>query len=296
MKLAVCYLLAAEIAFVGFTPVVRGQDFSDTQGGRGRGGFSVQQGTDVTASRGFDQSAVKRGDAEFGAVCASCHGANARGGAKGQTTVDLIRSPIVLDDVDGREIGEFLKYGRPEKGMPKFNLAPTQISDIASFLHYSIAVIVERGAYPYPDILTGNPRSGEVYFNGAGGCANCHSATGDLKGIASKYSPPEIQNRIISGGAGGGRGFGAEKGGTSATDKTATITLASGETVSGLLIFVNDYVITIRDASEAPQSFFRNGDTPKVVIKDPLEAHVELGRTMTDRDMHNLTAYLETFK
>ncbi|HWB52797.1 MAG TPA: c-type cytochrome [Tepidisphaeraceae bacterium] len=300
MKLKKVGFVAVVFLFLAFAPAGNGQEFSGgpPQGGRGRGMSPAQQGVDITASRNFDETVVKRGETEFGTLCASCHGTDARGGGKGQTGVDLIRSPIVLDDVEGREIGEFLKYGRPEKGMPKFDLTAAQVSDIANFLHYNITVISERGAYKYRDVLTGDPKAGEAYFNGAGECTKCHSATGDLKGIASKFSAPEIQSRIITGGGASGRGFGfgRGRGGPSATDRTAMITLASGKTVSGSLTFINDYVVTIQRASGAPESFFRNGDSPKIVIKNPLEAHVELGRKMSDKDMHNLTAYLETLK
>ena len=300
MKLVKSSFVAVLFLFFAFAPSGKGQDFSGgpPQGGRGRGMASAQRGVDITASRNFDQTAVKRGEAEFGTLCASCHGADARGGGKGQTAVDLIRSPIVLDDIDGREIGEFLKYGRPETGMPKFDFTAAQVSDIASFLHYNITVVSERGAYKYQDILTGDPKEGEAYFNGAGGCTKCHSLAGDLKGIANKFSAPEIQSRTVTGGGSSGRGFGSGRGrgAASATDRTATITLASGKTVSGPLTFISDYVITIQSASGEPESFFRNGDSPRVVIKNPLEAHVELARKMTDKDMHNLTAYLETLK
>ena len=109
---------------------------------QGRGGRGVVPGAgqavvSPTSGASFDAAQVARGEKAFGAQCASCHGANARGG-KGKTEIDLLRSPMVLDDLGGREIGEFLKYGRPEKKMPKFDIAQDVVADMAAFLHRQI--------------------------------------------------------------------------------------------------------------------------------------------------------------
>ena len=60
--------------------------------------------------------------------------------------------------------------------------------------------------------MTGNAKAGETYFNGAGGCSNCHSPTGDLKGIGSRHDGPTLQALIAFGDVGGGRGRGASTG------------------------------------------------------------------------------------
>jgi mono/diheme cytochrome c family protein len=259
--------------------------------GRGGGrGANLAKGTDVTSSRNFDMAAVDRGKAKFAMLCGSCHGEDARGGA-GKTEVDLVRSVLVLDDVGGKELGEFLKTGLPARKMPAFTLPADEVSDLAAFLHHNVTVASERGAYKYLDVLVGDPKAGEVYFNGAGGCSKCHSVTGDLKGIASKYDPPNIQLRVVTGG-GGGRGSANNP----ATAKKATITLTDGKVVSGTLTQITPFSVTVRDASGAPQTFARDGDNPKVVVTDPLQAHLDLMRKYTDEQMHNLTAYLATLK
>ena len=190
----------------------------------------------------------------------------------------------------GKELGEFLRTGRPARKMPAFTLPSEEVSDIAAFLHHNVTVASERGAYKYLDVLVGDAKGGEAYFNGAGGCAKCHSATGDLKGIGSKYDPPNIQLRVVTGG-GGGRGRG-----NPATAKKAAITLADGTVVSGTLTQISPFSVTVRDASGTPQTFARDGDNPKVVVTDPLQAHLDLMRKYTDAEMHNLTAYLATLK
>jgi len=258
--------------------------------GRGGRGANLAKGTDITSSRNFDMAAVDRGKAKFAMLCASCHGEDGRGGP-GKTEVDLVRSVLVLDDVGGKDLGKFLKTGRPARKMPAFTLASEEVSDIAAFLHHNVTVASERGAYKYLDVLVGDPKAGEAYFNGAGGCTKCHSVTGDLKGIGAKYDPPNIQLHMVTGG-GGGRGSANNP----ATAKMATITLPDGKVVTGILTRITPFSITVRDASGAPQTFERDGDNPKVVVTDPLQAHLDLMRKYTDEEMHNLTAYLATLK
>jgi mono/diheme cytochrome c family protein len=259
--------------------------FVCAQGRGGRGAIN-----DVTDSRSFDKAQVERGKTTFGMLCGSCHGADARGGA-GKAGIDLIRSVMVLDDVGGKALGEFLKTGRPAKNMPAFTLSDEQVSDIAAFLHAGIAQVSERGAYKYLDVLVGNAKAGEAYFNGAGGCTKCHSVTSDLKGIGAKYDPPALQLRIVTGGGGPGRG-----GNDPRTAKQVTITFPDGKVVSGILGQISPFTVSVRDASGPPQTFPRDGDNPKVEIVDPLQAHLDLMRKYTDDDMHNLTAYLATLK
>ena len=236
-------------------------------------------------------AAVDRGKAKFAMLCASCHGEDARGGT-GKTQVDLVRSVLVLDDVGGKELGEFLKTGRLAGKMPAFTLPTEEVSDIAAFLHHNVTVASERGAYKYLDVLVGDAKAGEAYFNGAAGCTHCHSVTGDLKGIGSKYDPPNIQLRVVTGGGGGGRGSANNP----ATAKKATITLPDGKVVTGTLTQITPFSVTVRDASGTAQTFARDGDNPQVVVTDPLQAHLDLMRKYTDAEMHNLTAYLAGLK
>ena len=142
----------------------------------------------------FDESSVDRGKSAFIASCGFCHGSNARGGEKGP---DLLRSVIVLDDESGRDLQKFLNQGRPEKGMPSFELPQPQVTDIATFLHSQIAAAAFRTTYKILDILVGDPKAGQAYFNGAGKCTSCHSTSGDLKGIGAKYDPVKLQDKIV---------------------------------------------------------------------------------------------------
>ena len=231
----------------------------------------------------FDAAAVERGKAAFIGSCGFCHGSNARGGEKGP---DLVRSVVVLDDEDGRDLSEFLKRGRPEKGMPSFELAAAQVSEMASFLHSEVAAAAFRNTYKILDILVGDPKAGEKYFSGAGKCSGCHSVTGDLKGIGAKYEPAKLQDKIVM----------PRDDARSGPRLQVTVTLSSGEKVSGDLIRLTDFDVTFRDSAGVRHTYSRNGDSPNVETKDPLQAHIDMLPGYQDKDIHDLTAYLATLK
>jgi mono/diheme cytochrome c family protein len=248
----------------------------------------------VTASK-EDPAAVARGAALFAANCAKCHGATAKG-FTGKENTDLVRSLYVLDDEKGILLTPPIRDGRPDKGMPKSNLTDAEILDVAAWLRVQSYGAGHRTTYTFLDVLTGDPKKGEAYFNGAGKCNTCHSPTGDLKGIGARYSPQQLQGRWLSPGGGrGGRGAAAAAG-PSRSQRTVAVTLPSGETVSGPLDRIDDFSVSLHDASGAYRSFTRNGDAPKVVVTDPMKPHVDMLRTYTDADIHNMTAYLVTLK
>lgn len=245
-----------------------------------------------------DPEQVDRGAKIFAANCASCHGATAKG-MTGKDNTDLVRSLYVLDDEKGILLTPPIKNGRPEKGMPPSNLTDDQIKDVAAWLRVQAYGAGHRTTYTFLDILTGDAKKGEAYFNGPGKCNTCHSATGDLKGIGSRYTPQQLQGHWLYPGGGragrGGRGAAGAPAVNRAT-RTVTVTLPSGETVSGPLDRIDDFNVALHDSTGAYRSFTRNGDVPKVVVNDPLKIHVDLMKTYTDADIHNVTAYLVTLK
>jgi len=77
---------------------------------------------------------------------------------------------------------------------------------------------------------------------------------------------------------------------------SASVTLASGEKVEGRLVRIDDFLVTLAQADGTVRSFRRDGDLPAVEVRDPLEAHRTLLTVLTDKDMHDVTAYLVTLK
>src|SRR5205814_573879 len=152
--------------------------------------------------------------------------------------------------------------------------------------------VSNRGSYSIVNIVTGNSKAGEAYFNGAGKCNQCHSPSTDLAGIGRKYDPPTLQSRFLMPRPRGGRGGAAASG----KPTQVVVTLPSGQSFSGNLNFMDDFNVSLRDSEGEFHSFARTGDVPKVEITDPYKAHEDLLRKYTDADMHNLTAYLVTLK
>ena len=174
--------------------------------------------------------------------------------------------------------------------MPKFDLTMAQISDIAAYIHSFKVGGYDLSRLTPPSIVVGDAAAGEKYF--AAHCGSCHSGSGDLKGIATKIADDKQlqQTWLMPGGGRGGRGP------VTVPPVTATITLPSGEKVNGRLIRIDDFIVTLGDADGGQRTFARNGDAPKVEIHDPLAAHRKLLPTYSDKDIHDVTAYLVTLK
>ena len=179
--------------------------------------------------------------------------------------------------------------------MPAFpNLSDQQITDIAEFLHERLEAARSRSVTDAMASLVGDAKAGAAYFNGPGRCATCHSVTGDLASIGAKYDPPTLQGRLVNPRPGGGRGQGAVM--SPRATRTVTVTLTDGQTVSGTLDYVSEFAVTVIEKSGTRRTFKRDGDVPKVVVTDPLQAHFDMLRTFRDKDMQDLTAYLWTLK
>src|SRR5665213_1391495 len=151
--------------------------------------------------RAVDKEPANRGQQQFKQSCAFCHGANGDGGAEGPS---LIRSAILRHDANGDLIGPVIRDGRPDKGMPRLGLSPGQISDVVAFLHDQLKKLDRTSPgkpsnehYSLQVLLVGNATEGKAYFNGAGGCSTCHAPSGDLAGIAKKFSAIDLQTRML---------------------------------------------------------------------------------------------------
>jgi cytochrome c oxidase cbb3-type subunit III len=253
---------------------------------------------DITTKAAFDMTSVDRGGKIYAEKCASCHGADARGGKLAKTDSDLMRSDLVVMDHSGRELPGFLALGRPDKNMPAFTFSKEEGVDLATWLHYQITVTVARQDYQRHNVFSGDPKAGEAFFNGSvGKCSTCHSVSGDLKGIGAKngVDAGNLQAAILGGASGGGRGGrgGGGRGGGGAGNVTATVTLKSGEKFTGSPVLINDFVVEIKLPTGENKTWLRDGDWPKVAQTNRLQAHIDLMQKYTDDDIHNLAAYLK---
>ena len=236
-----------------------------------------------------EPAAAERGKKIYAAECVTCHGSNARGTERG---ANLIRSPRMLRDRYGSAIGPFLKKGHPmQTAMPSASLTDAQIADISHFIWDRINNTL-RGSpeFDVKDVLTGDPKAGETYFNGEGRCSACHSPTGDLAGYGRRYAPVDIQQRFVFPSAAGGRGRGGSR-----PQVMVTVSGPGIPPTTGVLVSVDDFHVALRDKTGEYRSWPR---TPamKVARDDPYKPHIELLDTLTDKAMHDVVAYLETLK
>jgi cytochrome c oxidase cbb3-type subunit 3 len=237
----------------------------------------------------IDAAVVARGKTLFGINCQGCHGQDLRGGDLGGP--NLLRSQVTLSDQNGELIVPIIQGSRQAMGMPAIGLDIEDSKIVAAYIRSVIATIGRQGAPPGEqkalNVVVGNASDGEAYF--ALRCKSCHSPDGDLRGISSKITNPKaLQNLWVSGGVHGSNSEG--------TVATVTVTPPSGASVEGQLVRIDDFLVTVKLSDETSRTFRRSGDVPKVVIRNPLKAHKDLLPVYTDKDIHNLTAYLVTLK
>jgi mono/diheme cytochrome c family protein len=269
-----------------FGPNSRTPASATAGGGRGRGAFSPGPADKHV----IDEDAAIRGRKVYASECITCHGTHARGGDKG---ADLIRSEIVLHDRYGSALGPFLKKGHPTQTTPAAKFTEKQIEDLSHTIHQEVYNTL-RPALQIQDVLTGDAKAGAAYFNGEGKCATCHSPTGDLAKIGSRLQPPVLQQRFLFPGMGGGRGGRGSPTGPAAKPVMVTVTSASAS-ISGRLVYLDDFNVSLRDDAGEYHSFQR-GPGVRVVKDDPLQVHHELLDRYTDKNVHDIVAYLETLK
>lgn len=263
-------------------PQAAGQDTPHTSPHRFQGGGRVYPPS--------DPAQVAAGQKIFSSNCAFCHGSSAKGGESGP---NLVRSVLVLDDDHGDKIGPVIHGSRQDKGMPKFNFNQEQIAEVSAFLLEQVKAAALRDTYQILNIVDGDRKAGEAYFNGAGHCNSCHSVTGDLAHAGSKYDAVTLQQKIVM----PQERRGPMQSGSSASKPiTATVTQPSGESVEGRLDHMDDFTVSVITPDGDYRSFTRDGDVPKVVVHNPAQGHMDLLPKYSDADIHNLTAYLVTLK
>jgi cytochrome c oxidase cbb3-type subunit 3 len=294
-------LMAA--AFLGLTVVVgvAAQDAPPPPpaqpaagGGQGRGRslatFPAQQRPPG------DPAIVARGKTLYEMNCQVCHGADLRGA----TGPNLLRSQVVLSDLSG-ELIEPVVHGSLAS-MKAIDLTAADVRTLAVYIHDIVRTARGQGAPPGPgvpvtNIVVGDAAAGRTYFQSK--CAGCHSVTGDLQGLGARMPDAKtLQNLWVSGGSvgGGGGRRGGVAGAADPRTPTVTVTQPSGERVEGKLLKIDDFIVTLALADGTLRTFNREGDRPKVDVKDPLTPHRALWSVMSDKDVHDVTAYLVTLK
>lgn len=231
----------------------------------------------VSKQNVLKQDNVIRGQKLFGQNCAACHGANATGGMGPNLTM----SALVRHDVGGKDIGTVIHEGRMDKGMPAFpQITADQVSDIAAFLHARIDAFTRAsalGASAFAGSLNvGDANAGKAVF--AAKCATCHSVTGDMKGIATKRDPAELEQAILL---------------PKTKPETGSVT-AAGKKYDGRFLHRDGFTVTLQTADGVSHTW--ETDHVTVNVNDPLKGHKALLPTYTDKEIHDVFSYLETLK
>jgi cytochrome c oxidase cbb3-type subunit 3 len=234
----------------------------------------------VVGAQTFSPAQVEAGQSVFLQKCAFCHGKDTGGGEDGP---DLTRSALVGEDESGDKIGPVVRTGRANTGMASFTVSDTELAELVAFIHTERRIAEsqngQRRGVDTADLKTGSVEAGKQYFNGVGKCASCHSPTGDLAGVAKRNDGLRLMERLMY--PRGARG-------------KMTVTLPSGETVTGQEAYRDEFNVALRDASGRYRAWPAN--KVKVTVDAPAEAHVELLAKYTDTDIHNLMAYLLTLQ
>ncbi len=258
-------------------------------GGRGARAGGFPQYTRELAP----QDVLARGKALYEQNCASCHASDLRG-VLAKNGPNILQSTVVFSDKQGEGVAAALQQHKPV-----INLPTDDTHAIAEYLHSIQATMGPQGSPPGRNpvgltynVLVGDAKAGEATFQRL--CSSCHSVTGDLKGIGTKYEDPKtLQNTWVSGGGGGGRGRGGGGG------MQGTVTLANGQKFEGRLVRHDDFLVVVQLADGTRKSFSIENGEPKVEVRDPQEAHKKMLLQLDDPDnknMHDITAWLATIK
>jgi cytochrome c oxidase cbb3-type subunit III len=263
----------------------------------GRGGRGGRPATFPGQNRWVDPALVARGKTLYGINCQGCHGADLRGGDIGGP--NLLRSQVMLSDKEGELLQPIVEGSRQSTGMPAIKMVPADVKAVAAYIHNVAVAIGNQGnppgiGIPAPSPLVGNAAAGEAYFKAK--CSGCHSTTGDLQGIGMRISDPKtLQNTWVAGGGRGGRGAVIVGAPPSRRTVMVTVTEASGAKAEGRLVRSDDFLVTV-GFDDGTQRTFRRDDSLKVEIRDPMVGHRDLLAVYTDKDIHDVTAYLVTVK
>ena len=239
-------------------------------------GALAQEVTRNPKAAALTQPEVVRGRALFQTNCAGCHGPNAGGGMG----PNLLASSLVRHDVKGSEIGRVVHQGRLEKGMPAFpQITDAQVADIEAFVHARIDASMRASALGASafggELAVGDKAAGQVYFQA--NCASCHDSAGSFKNIAARHDPAELEGLML-----------APKTGR----PTGTVS-SGGAAIHGEVLRADSFGTTLRLPDGSVRTF---GQDARFQPDDSLRAHRDLLSRYTNKDIHDVFAYLETLR
>ena len=139
-----------------------------------------------------DAVRVAAGRQRFQVRCAACHGADGAGGERARGIGQGDRSRLRSDTA----VRELIRKGIPEAGMPAFPLDEGELDLLTAFVRSRVAPVSQAAT-------AGDPKAGEAFFFGAGGCSGCHMISGrggltgpDLTGAGRRLTVREMETAL----------------------------------------------------------------------------------------------------
>ena len=243
-----------------------------------------------------DPVQIAHGKALYAVNCVSCHGVDLRGGDLGGP--NLLRSQVALSDQNGELILPIIQGSRQDEGMPAIPIEPPDGLAVAAYIRSVVETIGSQGRPPSagkeaPSILVGDANAGRQYF--AAKCGSCHSATGDLQGIATRSRTP---NRCRPPGwrAAYGDAVCRRRDRQASGPPPSPSRCRPGSVSRANWCASTTSWLRLDWPTATQRTIRRDDDVPKVEVHNPMQTHRDLMAVYTDKDIHDVTAYLVTLK
>jgi cytochrome c oxidase cbb3-type subunit III len=254
------------------------------QGGRGQAGGRGAPPAAIKNPVEGNADAIRAGGEAYGARCASCHGADARGGAHGSDLAGLWGAGS--SDV---QIFQSARRGIPNTLLPHSFGPDNGIWAILAYL---------RSMNVAPAPSSGSPEAGRAVF--ASNCGNCHrvDARGgrvgpDLSRLGASRSRPLLAHKIRHASA----YIMVEYQGGIVVEGFQPVTLVTrdGQRIRGLKKNEDAFSIQIMDSHERIQGYVKSN--LREVVNDTTSLMPDFGPDkISDRDLDDLLAYLGTLR
>ena len=221
------------------------------------------------------QPAPPPGAAIFASNCATCHGADGRGG---EHAPNIATTPEVQHLAD-RDLVGIVKNGIPGAGMPAFSsLQARQVDEVVGYLR----ILQGRGNIVK---LPGDPAPGEALFFGKAQCSDCHMVQGkggfigsDLSFYGADARPDQIRAIILD----PDKNLPQQK-------KATTVITRTGQKLTGMLK-VNDNFSLSLQTPDGDFHFLPRSELAQVDIGS--SSLMPAASTLSSKEVDDLVSYL----
>ncbi len=178
-----------------------------------------------------DPAAVAAGQKVFNSTCVVCHGESASGGRG-----PALNTGNFAHGAGDYDIFQTVRSGIPGSQMPSFSRLPAD--DVWRVVTYLKSLAGKTGGN---EVATGDAKSGEALFFGAGNCAGCHEVNGKGAAVATDLS--DEGNKALAAIQAGvnhklPRGFRAQP-------HFADVTTPDGRTIHGFVTAEDSFTIAL---------------------------------------------------